>query len=167
MKKENLHNRTAAFLLSFGLALSQLPAMAAVTGEGTNTQSDDLATMLGSKTAQPASAQIAAGIAPMPSSPDVTIRATKDENPSVLSGRITSSVENLNKGILQDEVKLQRFNLQFRINAAKQGRWKGWRFFVAQNGGLMAGAAGDTVYVADGFDHIHADAKVKANEHHF
>jgi hypothetical protein len=165
MKKENLHNRTAALLLSFGLALSQLPALAAVTGEGsTAPQSDNLAKMLAVKTAQPASASIATAIAQ--SSPGVEIRATKDENPSVLSGHITSNVENLSKGILQDEVKLQRFNLQFRVNAARQGRWKGWRYFVAQNGGLMAGAAGDTVYVSDGFDHIHADERDKRNDHH-
>ena len=142
MKRDILHTKTAASLLSLGLLFSQIPAYAAV-GDG-NVPSNDSANAH-------ANAQIADAVAPLPTA---RIQATQGDRP-VLSGTI-SNVDNISREILHDEVALERYNLLFRVNAAKQGRWKGWRFFVGQEGALLATAAGGTVYVADGFDHIHA-----------
>jgi hypothetical protein len=130
MKREKLQNRTAALLLSFGLVLSQLPpALAQTVGDG----ADLLA-----------------------QAPPIDIKATKEPD-TLLKGNVTSQVELISKDILHDEVALERYNLNFRVNAAKQGRWKGWRFFVGQEGQLICTGTALIVYVSDSFDHIHPE----------
>ncbi len=144
MKREKLHNRTAALLLSFGLLLSQLPpalALAQTVGDGASSKATDDSITSNNLLAQ--------GNKP------VKIEATQGSD-SVLQGNVTSNVEGISKEILRDEVALERYNLNFRTNAAKQGRWKGWRFFAGQESSLILAASGYTVYVADSFDHIHS-----------
>ncbi len=85
--------------------------------------------------------------------PPVKVRATEDSQ--VLSGHITDNVESLSKDILRDEVKLQRFNLGFRQNNNKQGRWKGWRYFVTQEGNLGLTEAGLIVGAGERGEHVH------------
>ena len=83
------------------------------------------------------------------------VRATSsDDQNQVLSGSVTNNVENLSRDILRSEVALQKFNLAFRLNAAKQGRWKGWRYFLFQEGGLAATEAAIVVSVAERGDHL-------------
>ncbi|HEY9772343.1 MAG TPA: hypothetical protein V6C81_00885 [Planktothrix sp.] len=67
-----------------------------------------------------------------------------------------AAIERLTRNILLNEIKLEKFNLHFRIESAKQGRWKGLRFFSLQEinsgcteGGLITG-------VAERGAHIHA-----------
>lgn len=60
----------------------------------------------------------------------------------------TGAVDELTKQILLKEIELQRFNLHYTLEVAKQGRWKGWRyaFFQEANTGLnLAGGIISTV----------------------
>ncbi len=66
-----------------------------------------------------------------------------------------SSVDAVSARILRSEMHLQRFNLNCRVNIAQQGRWKGWRFFVSQEGALCGNAAANITGTANRFDHIH------------
>jgi hypothetical protein len=54
---------------------------------------------------------------------------------TVLTGRV-SNVDSLSREILRSEIKLEKYNLTYRLNAAKQGRWKGWRYFFFQESAL-------------------------------
>ena len=83
---------------------------------------------------------------------------------TVLTGHI--SVEDLSKAILHDEINLERFCLNYRLNAAKQGKWKGRRFFLGQESDLIATDAALITGTAAHFDHIHhggGSANVSAN----
>jgi len=48
------------------------------------------------------------------------ITANADEAPSV--------IEDLTRKILIKEIELEKFNLNYKLNSAKQGRWKGERY---------------------------------------
>jgi len=70
------------------------------------------------------------------SPPDVVAQAPSEivaQAPAgtVLTGRV-SNVDTITRDILRDEIKLEKYNLTYRLNAAKQGRWKGWRYFAIQ-----------------------------------
>jgi hypothetical protein len=57
-------------------------------------------------------------------------------------------IDDLAKQILLKEIELQRFNLHYTLEVAKQGRWKGWRyaFFQEANTGMnLAGGLISTV----------------------
>ncbi len=86
----------------------------------------------------------------------VKVRATEEVNQSsVLSGRISDDVENVTKDTLRDIIKLERFNLNYRLNAAKQGAWKGRRFFAAQEADLISTDAALITGTASHYKHIH------------
>ena len=94
MKEENFHKRTAAFLLSFGLVLSQIPAYATVGGEAT-----------ASEQANPLVAQ-AGG---------VKVRATVDDTPSTNNrgptrhSSIQQAVEEISGAFKANSVSLEGF----------------------------------------------------------
>lgn len=57
------------------------------------------------------------------------------------------TIDDLTRDILLKEIELERFNLHYRTEVAKQGRWKGWRYaaFNEANGGL--GLAGGLISI--------------------
>jgi hypothetical protein len=58
---------------------------------------------------------------------------------------------------MKDEVQLARHNLQYRQNAAKQGRWKGVRYFMFQQTNNVLTTTGLIVAVSERMSHIHGD----------
>jgi hypothetical protein len=52
-----------------------------------------------------------------------------------------SAIDEISKNILLKEIECERFNIHFRQEYAKQGRWKGLRYFASQeaNGGALLG----------------------------
>ena len=60
------------------------------------------------------------------------------EAPSVptLKG-YASNVDHATRDILRSEVDLEKYSLSYRMNAARQGRWKAWRYFAFQEADLM------------------------------
>lgn len=59
------------------------------------------------------------------------------------------------KQILLNEVSLAKSNLFYRMNAAKQGRWKGLRYFVSAETNAALTESGLIVAVAERMSHIH------------
>jgi len=53
-----------------------------------------------------------------------------------------NKVEDLNRQILEKEIELGRFNLHYKQNVGKVGRWAGWRYaaFQEANFGLNVAA---------------------------
>lgn len=102
----------------------------------------------------------AAGGAAADKRSDIIIRATQEPTPvstppaSVLSGSVSNEIEDVTKQILLNVIALQKFNLGFRKSAAKQGRWKGWRYFVSQEGNLALTEAGLIVSVTERGKHL-------------
>ena len=68
---------------------------------------------------------------------------------------VNGAVQNLTKQILIDDIELEKFNLRYRLEAAKQGRWKGLRFFTLQEMGTGASGAGLIVGLVERGSHIH------------
>jgi hypothetical protein len=56
--------------------------------------------------------------------------------------------------VLRAEIKLARFNLHYRMEAAKQGRWKGLRYFLSQESNAALSEAGLIVGVTERMGHI-------------
>ena len=82
-------------------------------------------------------ADLLASATPTASTP-VVLNATITNDPVVAKGRI----DDLTRQILLKIVQLERFNLHYKQEVAKQGRWKGWRYGMLQevNGGLNLAA---------------------------
>jgi hypothetical protein len=57
----------------------------------------------------------------------------------------TNQIEELTRKTLLKCVELERYNLQYRKTVAKQGRWKGWRYFLTQFGGNSIALSGSIV----------------------
>jgi hypothetical protein len=80
-----------------------------------------------------------------------TVTATPEQTPPM--------IDNLTKQILLKEIELERFNLHYKIDVAKQGRWKGWRyaFFNEANAGLTL--SGAILSVSERGTHLHQSPK--------
>ena len=68
---------------------------------------------------------------------------------SVTPDQAPDRADQLSKDILLKEIELERYNLHYTQEVAKQGRWKGWRYGglqVANNGLGLAGAIVGTSY---------------------
>jgi hypothetical protein len=152
MNRKKLYGKTLAIGATLGLTLSQSAAFAVSFQHG------DVGAASGDVTNGVIEGQKLASAAIPAAQPPVRVRATQEEgNPSVLSGSISQNVEILSKQVLQDEINLQKFNLALRVNAAKQGRWKGWRYFFSQEGNLGLTEAGIITTIAERGEHIHDD----------
>ncbi len=84
--------------------------------------------------------------------PDSTLKGTinnTDPNTAV------NQVDELTRQILLKIVQIERFNINYSLNVAKQGRWKGWRYagFQEVNGGLNL--AGSIIGTANRGSHLH------------
>jgi hypothetical protein len=86
---------------------------------------------------------------------------TTDVKSSTLSATITSDpneamrrIDDLTRQILLKEIELERYNLHYKLEVAKQGRWKGWRYggFQIVNNTLVL--SGGIVGVAERGSHL-------------
>ncbi len=68
-----------------------------------------------------------------------------------------SPIESVAKSIMKDELLLARHNLQYRLNATKQGRWKGVRYFLFQEANNALTTSGLIVGVSERMTHIRGD----------
>lgn len=114
--------------------------------------------------AEPIRSTLLAAAAPALAAPMPTggrISADPDDNSSTNNSSSTASIEELNRQILLKEIALEKFNLNYRSNAAKQGRWKGLRYatFAEANSGL--GLAGGIMSVYNRGVHVHRPRQVK------
>jgi len=64
-------------------------------------------------------------------------------------------VDDLTKQILLKEIELGRFNVHFKMEAARQGRWKGWRYFLSQESNAALTDAGLIVGIKERMGKIH------------
>lgn len=70
-------------------------------------------------------------------------------------------VDQLTKEILLKEIELQKFNLHYTSEVAKQGRWKGLRYAAFQELNSGAGLAGAIISVANRGSYLHRAQGVK------
>ncbi|HEY9792831.1 MAG TPA: hypothetical protein V6D22_20695 [Candidatus Obscuribacterales bacterium] len=136
LSKNTSFNKATSALLALGFAVSQTAALA----------------------------QVVPATAALPSTPPTEANQQVDNNQpliaqtagtTVLQGRI-SNVDSLSRDILRSEIKLEKFNLNYRLNAAKQGRWKGWRYFFFQESKLALAEAGLIKSVEYRGRHLHS-----------
>jgi hypothetical protein len=80
---------------------------------------------------------------------------------AALQGGITSSpevaegqVDDLTRQILLKEIELERFNVHYTMEVAKQGRWKGWRYGLASEANSLTGLAGSIVSFVERGSHL-------------
>lgn len=85
-----------------------------------------------------------------------------------ISGRIVSdpneapsAIEELTRQILLKEIALEKFNLNYKLNVAKQGRWKGWRYALANEAANALGITGGIIGTEQRGSHLHDSDKVK------
>jgi hypothetical protein len=97
-------------------------------------------------------ADLLASAAPVTAAP-ITLNATITNDPFVAKGR----ADELTRQIMLKLVELERFNLHYKQEVAKQGRWKGWRYAGWQevNGGLNL--AGGIISVGERGSHLRAN----------
>ncbi|HEY9715772.1 MAG TPA: hypothetical protein V6C72_20025, partial [Chroococcales cyanobacterium] len=84
------------------------------------------------------------------------------DDQAVLRGGVTTSpdaavgrVDDLTRQILLKEIELERFNLHYTQEVAKQGRWKGWRYGMLNEVNMGMGLAGAIISVGERGTHIH------------
>lgn len=72
-----------------------------------------------------------------------------------------SKINLLTRDILLKEIELQKFNLHYTSEVAKQGRWKGLRYAFLQELNAGTGLAGAIISVANRGSYLHRPAGVK------
>lgn len=95
----------------------------------------------------------AAGVSPP--EPEPAPKIAQLEGTASTSLDLSDRIDKLTKKIMLDEIALAKFNVHFRQQAARQGRWKSFRYFLFNqaNGGL--GGAGATVAMAERLGHTY------------
>ena len=74
-----------------------------------------------------------------------------------------SRVDDLTRQIILKLIELERFNLHFKQNVSKQGRWKGWRYAVFQEANFSLNMAGNINNVGERGMHLHHANHVSTN----
>ncbi len=102
-----------------------------------------------------------------------TVNQTPSQAPeeNELAGRINtvdptfalSRVDNLTKQIILKEIELERFNLHYKQNVGKQGRWKGWRYAAFQEANFGLNLAGSINNAGERGQHLHSPTKLSVN----
>lgn len=69
---------------------------------------------------------------------------------------IMQKIDDLTRRILLKIIELERFNINYSMNVAKQGRWKGWRYGGLQEVNAGMGLAGSTINAANLGSHLHS-----------
>ncbi|MFA6559911.1 MAG: hypothetical protein WCT03_26015, partial [Candidatus Obscuribacterales bacterium] len=77
---------------------------------------------------------------------------------SVTPEESVDKIDDLTKQILLKEIELQKFNLHYSQEVAKQGRWKGWRYAALQEVNMGTGLAGAIISVANRGSYLHRAA---------
>ena len=78
-------------------------------------------------------------------------------------------IDSLTRQILLKEIELERFNLHYKMEAAKQGRWKGIRYSTFAEINSSMGLTGGIISVAErgshlrNFNHVHTSVQENAN----
>lgn len=72
-----------------------------------------------------------------------------------------NAVDELTKQILLKEIELQRYNLHYSMEVAKQGRWKGWRYAALQEINTGMGLAGAVISTANRGQALEKASRVK------
>ncbi|MBX9688043.1 MAG: hypothetical protein K2X27_15155, partial [Candidatus Obscuribacterales bacterium] len=91
-----------------------------------------------------------------------------ESSPAFAAGRIVSdpeaspsAIEDLTKQIMLKEIALEKFNLRYKMNVAKQGRWKGWRYSAASEANSILGLTGGIISTYNRGIHVHRSSQVK------
>jgi hypothetical protein len=66
-----------------------------------------------------------------------------------------NKVEDLNRQILEKEIELGRFNLHYKQNVGKVGRWTGWRYAAFQEANFALNMSGAINNLGEQYAHIH------------
>ncbi len=80
---------------------------------------------------------------------------------SVSPAAAVGLVDDLTRQILLKEIELQRYNLHYTMEVAKQGRWKGWRYAFFQEINAGMGLSGAIISVANRGQALHKSSRVK------
>jgi hypothetical protein len=95
--------------------------------------------------------------AAQPSADDqALLRGGINVSPSVAETR----VDDLTRQILLKLIELERFNIHYTLEVAKQGRWKAWRYGGLQEVNAGMGLTGSIIGTAERGSHIHSPTKV-------
>lgn len=88
--------------------------------------------------------------------------------PGGLEETTNSDVSHLEKELsrlsllaLRKEIELQQFNVSYRLNVAKQGRWKGLRYFLSQETNAALSASGGIIGVAERYKNFNSVRKIR------
>ncbi|MDQ5938273.1 MAG: hypothetical protein QG574_5636, partial [Cyanobacteriota bacterium erpe_2018_sw_21hr_WHONDRS-SW48-000092_B_bin.40] len=74
---------------------------------------------------------------------------------SITPDESVSKIDDLTKQILLKEIELQKFNLHYSQEVAKQGRWIGWRYAGLLEINMGTGLAGAIISVVNRGAHLH------------
>lgn len=74
---------------------------------------------------------------------------------------LKEKIETLTREILLKEIAMERFNLNYTSNAARQGRWKGLRYAFWQEANSGCGIAGGIIGTVERGRNIHTSSKVR------
>ncbi len=88
---------------------------------------------------------------------DLPLRATIN---NVDPNTAMNEIDELTRQILLKEVQLERFNLHYSMEVAKQGRWKGWRYAGFQEINAGMGLAGSIIGTANRGSHLRSPTRV-------
>ncbi len=85
------------------------------------------------------------------------------DSESTLKGTINNTdpstavnkIDDLTRQVLLKIVQIERFNINYSMNVAKQGRWKGWRYAGFQEVNAGMGLAGAIIGTANRGSHLH------------
>jgi hypothetical protein len=100
-------------------------------------------------------------------SPSVPV--AKSDHPQLLLAQAgdrdycINKVENNTRQILLKLIELEKFNLNYHANVAKQGRWKGWRYFVTQEGNNLISLGGATTGMVERTSKFNSNRKLHRN----
>lgn len=78
-----------------------------------------------------------------------------EEGISVNDKEIENKIDTLTRDILLKQIELERFVINYNINSAKQGRFKGWRYGFFGEANLADGLAGGIISVINRGGHLH------------
>jgi hypothetical protein len=123
----------ASFIAVFALVQTN-PAAVCFAETVPSTQDSPAATPAAIPAATPAAIP-AASAESSSASPLVKLTIAADETTK-------SQIDDLTKKILREEIRLERFNIRYRTEVAKQGRLKSFRYFISQQTNATATVAG-------------------------
>lgn len=75
----------------------------------------------------------------------------------------TRLLEQNTKKVILKLIELERFNLNYKLNVAKQGRWKGWRYLVSQESNSLLCLSGAITGGAERFKNYETPKLLKRN----